>query len=135
MSKFFDQLENLSKKERDHVLSGLLASQSLIRSIEQDGFSIPDEIAAAIALFDRTEYDTLAKALFDLIFRGIPICTNNGDSAPWCWISNQEKPVVKSLFCWLVRRSEKAILRLDNVDRGTHKENFTEIIAKESHLI
>lgn len=135
MSKFFDQLENLSKKERDQVLSGLLAARSLIRFIEQDGFSIPDEIAAAIALFDRAEYDTLAKALFDLIFRGIPICTNNGDSAPWCWISNQEKPVVKSLFCWLVRRSEKAILRLDNVDRGTHKENFTEIIAKESHLI
>jgi hypothetical protein len=71
MSEFFDQLENLSKEERDQVLSGLLVAQSLIRFIEQDGFSIPEEIAAAIALFDRSEYDIFAKALFDLILRGV----------------------------------------------------------------
>lgn len=109
MSNFFDQLENLSKEERDQVLSGLLATQSLIRFIEQDGFSIPIEIAVAIALFDRAENDTFAKALFDLVFRGFPICANNGDSAPWHWISSQEKTVVKSLFCWLVRKAEGAI--------------------------
>lgn len=109
MSNFFEQLENLPKPERNQILNGLLVTQSLVRHIEQDGFSIPDEIAVAIAIFDRTENDVFAKALFDLVFRGFPLCVNDGDSAPWHWVSTQNVSVVKSLFCWLVRNAKGAI--------------------------
>lgn len=109
MSKFFKQLENLPKDKRDQIFRGLLATQSLVRSVEQDGFNIPDEIAVAIALFDRAESDTFAKALFDLVFRGFPVGANNGDSSPWHWVSTQNISVIKSLLCWLVHKAEGAI--------------------------
>lgn len=109
MSKFFDQLENLSKEERDQILSGLLAAQSLIRFIEQDGFNIPDEIAAQIAIFSNEEFKTFARSLHYWIFEGAVIHANEGDSTPWHWISSQNALVVKSVLCWLIHRAKGAI--------------------------
>lgn len=109
MNKFFDQLNNLPKNERDQILPRLLAAQSLIKAIEKDGFSIPDEIAAQIAIFSNEEFKTFARSLHYWIFEGAVIHANEGDSAPWHWISSQNALVAKSVLSWLIHRAKGAI--------------------------
>lgn len=105
MSNFFEQIEALPESDRNQVLSGLLAAQSLIRATEKDGYTIPDAIAARIATFDRTENDVFAKALFDVIFRELRLSVNDRDSEAWHWAAKQDKAVIKSLLCWLIYRA------------------------------
>ena len=103
------EFDNLSKEDRDTVWKAVIKARSLIQFIEQDGFSIPDEIAVMITVFDRTEKGVFAEALFDWIFRGVSIKVNEEDNDLWHWLSEQSVSLAKSLLCYLVRNAEGAI--------------------------
>jgi hypothetical protein len=77
-------------------------------TLAKDGFSIPEEVAAVIALFDKEETWLFASLLFDHIFRDAVIIVSDLDSIPWHWIAKQDTAVLKSLLCCLVRESQKS---------------------------
>ena len=105
---YMQKVKSLPKADRDKIVRGIWIAQSLIEHIKKDGFDIPEEVAVAIAMFEREEYRLFSKYLFDWIFVKPYIFANEGDSLPWHWVADQEARLIKSLLCWLIKNREIA---------------------------
>lgn len=96
-----EAIASLSEADRDRAEKRLWVAQSLIKAI----IDVPLEVASAIALFDRNEYNRLAEAVFDLVLDEIYICDEDVACVGlvWAWVRTLSSTKLKSLLCWLIK--------------------------------
>ena len=104
--KYIQKINNLPKGDHDYITKTIWIAQALIEAMKEDGFDIPLEVAAAIAIFDHREFKNFSKHLASIIFDGMSFHINTGDPVPWIWISKQDIAIRKSLLCWLIKNWE-----------------------------